>query len=109
MSTAATVPGNKFSYLTAEAGSTNSPKKSLKEVAMATNKQRQPRSVMLSHADLLRLSDQAAKEGQTQSEVIREAVRWYLDNQENAAHDAREAEVAKAIKYATDQLVMAIK
>jgi hypothetical protein len=76
---------------------------------MATNKQRQPRSVMLSHADLLRLSDQAAREGQTQSEVIREAVRWYLDNQENAAHDAREAEVAKAIKYATDQLVMAIK
>jgi transposase len=75
---------------------------------MATNKKHQARSVMLSEADMERLSDQAVKEGQTQSEVIRKANRWYLDNQENATNDAREAEVAKAIKYATDQLVRAV-
>ena len=62
---------------------------------------------MLSQADLSRLSDQAAKQGCTQSEVIRDAIRWYLDNYENHANDTREAEVAKAIRNATDQIVRA--
>jgi hypothetical protein len=79
------------------------------EVAMATNKQFQPRSVMLSQADVTRLSDLALKQGCKQSEVIRDAIRWYLDNAEKTEHDARESEVAQSIRYATAQHVKVIQ
>ena len=62
----------------------------------------------LTRADINRL-DEAAKTAQkTRSDFIRQALLWYLDNLENLEHNERETEVAKAMRYATDQHVKAI-
>jgi predicted DNA-binding protein len=63
----------------------------------------------LAQADLKRLDDNAKQAGQTRAEYARQALLWYLDNQEKLTLDDREAEVAKAIRYATDQHVKATR
>jgi len=62
----------------------------------------------LTRADLNRLDEAAKTAAKTRSDFVRQAVLWYLDNQENLEHDKRETEVAKAMRYATDQHVKAI-
>jgi predicted DNA-binding protein len=76
---------------------------------MGNRKQYNNLRVGLTTADCARLTELGKTLNRTQSEIARDAIRWYIENHENIAHDAREAEVAKAIKYATDQLVRAIK
>jgi methanogenic corrinoid protein MtbC1 len=76
---------------------------------MGNKKESQPRAVRLSAADLVRLDERARLEGCTQSELVREAVRWYLDNSDKLTNDARESEVAKAIRYAIEQHVKATR
>ncbi|HZT34347.1 MAG TPA: hypothetical protein VFA15_00395, partial [Nitrososphaera sp.] len=44
----------------------------------------------------------------TKTEVAREAIRWYMDNYEQVKNQSRDAEIAQAIRYATDQIVKAI-
>ena len=56
-----------------------------------------------------RLSQAAKQENRSTTEVAREAILWYLDNRENLKNEARESEVAKAIKYATDQHIKATR
>ncbi|MBU6455626.1 MAG: hypothetical protein KGS72_27895, partial [Cyanobacteria bacterium REEB67] len=46
--------------------------------------------------------------GKSRSDFVRQALLWYLDSQEKLEHDERETEVAKAMRYATDQHVKAI-
>lgn len=62
----------------------------------------------LTRADINRLDEAAKTAKKTRSDFVRQALLWYLDNQENLEHDQRETEVAKAMKYATDQHVKAI-
>lgn len=62
----------------------------------------------LTRADINRLDEAAKTAAKTRSDFVRQAVLWYLDNQENLEHDKRETEVAKAMRYATDQHVKAI-
>ena len=62
----------------------------------------------LASADVKRLEAAAEKAGQSRAEFARQALLWYLDNLENLEHDKREAEVAQAMKYATEQHVRAI-
>ena len=62
----------------------------------------------LARTDITRLDNAAKSVGKTRSDFARQALLWYLDNQENLQHDKREAEVAQAIRYATDQLIKAI-
>jgi predicted DNA-binding protein len=76
---------------------------------MGNKKQYNNLRVGLTNADCARLTEVGKTLNRTQSEIARDAIRWYIENHENIAHDSREAEVAKAIKYATDQLVRAIK
>lgn len=62
----------------------------------------------LTRADINRLDKAAKAEEKSRSDFIRQALLWYLDNQEKLEHDERETEVAKAMRYATDQHVKAI-
>jgi hypothetical protein len=62
----------------------------------------------LTRADIKRLDDAAKAAEKSRSDYVRQALLWYLDNQENLEHDARETEVARAMRYATDQHVKAI-
>lgn len=62
----------------------------------------------LTRADIKRLDDAAKEAGKSRSDYARQALLWFLDNQEKLEHDARETEVAKAMRYATDQHVKAI-
>lgn len=75
---------------------------------MSAKKQYQETSVGLDEKDRGRLLDLARLQGRTKTEVAREAIRWYLDNWEKLEHDKREAEVAQAMRYATEQHVKAI-
>jgi hypothetical protein len=61
----------------------------------------------LAIADMKRLDDAAKAAGKTRADFSRQALIWYLDNQEKLTHDDREAEVAQAIRYATDQHIKA--
>ncbi len=61
----------------------------------------------LTIADMKRLDDAAKATGKTRADFSRQALLWYLDNQEKLTHDDREAEVAQAIRYATDQHIKA--
>lgn len=63
----------------------------------------------LAQADLKRLDSAAKNAGQTRAEFARQALLWYLDNQEKLTVDDRESEVAKAIRYATAEHVKATK
>lgn len=62
----------------------------------------------LHRTDIKRLDDGAKMAGLTRAEYARQALRWYLDNQEKLIQDDRESEVAQAMRYATDQHVKAI-
>ena|SRR5579885_613029 len=62
----------------------------------------------LTRADIKRLDDAANAAGKTRADFARQALLWYLDNLENLEHDKRESEVARAMRYATDQHVKAI-
>jgi hypothetical protein len=62
----------------------------------------------LTRADITRLDEAAKKAQKTRSDFVRQALLWYLDNQEKLEHDGRETEVAKAMLHATDQHVKAI-
>ncbi len=62
----------------------------------------------LTRADINRLDEAAKTAGKSRSDFTRQALLWYLDNQENLEHDQRETEIAKAMRYATDQHVKAI-
>ena len=75
---------------------------------MGTKRQFNNLKVGLTVSDRARLNELAKEQKRTNSEIARDAVRWYLDNQEKISQNERESEVAKAIKYATDQIVRAI-
>ena len=62
----------------------------------------------LARADITRLDQAAADAGKSRADFARQALLWYLDNLDNLEHDKREAEVARAMRYATDQHVKAI-
>lgn len=62
----------------------------------------------LTRADINRLDKAAKAQEKSRSDFVRQALLWYLDNQEKLEHDERETEVAKAMRYATDQHVKAI-
>jgi len=47
--------------------------------------------------DFKRVDDLAMLEGKTKSEVVREAVLWYLDHQEQIKYEPRESAVAQSI------------
>jgi predicted DNA-binding protein len=59
--------------------------------------------------DMKRLDDLAKNAGKSRADFARHALLWYLDNQENLTLDSRESEVAKAIRYATDQHIRATR
>ncbi len=63
----------------------------------------------LNQSDSNRLDEAAKAAGQSRSDFARQALLWFLNNQENLKHDERETEVAQAIRYATDQHVKAIR
>jgi predicted DNA-binding protein len=75
---------------------------------MGNKKQYNNLRVGMTDADCARLTELGKTLNRTQSEIARDAIRCYLEHHENTAHDTREAEVAKAIKYATDQIVRAV-
>lgn len=58
----------------------------------------------LAQADSARVGELARKEGKTKSEVVREAVLWYLDHKEELEYRDREALVAKEIRGMTDRI-----
>lgn len=62
----------------------------------------------LARKDISRLDELARAAGKSRSELARQALLWYLDNQDKLEIDLREAETAKAMRYATDQHVKAI-
>lgn len=62
----------------------------------------------LTRADINRLDEAAKTAGKSRSDLVRFALLWYLDNLEKLEHDDRETEIAKSIRYATDQHVKAI-
>lgn len=61
----------------------------------------------MARADMKRLDEAAKAAGKTRADFSRQALLWYLDNQEKLVLDDREAEVAQAIRYATDQHIKA--
>ena len=63
----------------------------------------------LNQSDVNRLDEAAKAAGKNRSEMARQALLWFLDNQENLKHDERESEVAQAMRCATDQHVKAIR
>jgi len=63
----------------------------------------------LSQSDKKRLHDLAKAAGKSESDYAREALLWYMDNQQKLTLDDREAQVAQAIKYATDQHIKATR
>ena len=75
---------------------------------MGTKRQFNNLKVGLTVSDRTRLNELAKDQKRTNSEIARDAVRWYLNNQDKISQNEREAEVAKAIRYATDQIVRAI-
>lgn len=58
----------------------------------------------LSAHDHQRLLSLTKVKRKTRSEVVREAVRWYLDNHEQAKPSKNESELSKNIKNMTDRI-----
>lgn len=58
----------------------------------------------LSAQDHQRLLSLTQVKRKTRSEVVREAVRWYLDNHEQAKPSKNESELSKNIKNMTDRI-----
>jgi len=63
----------------------------------------------LNQSDVNRLDEAAKTTGKNRSKMARQALLWFLDNQDNMKNDERETEVAQAMRYATGQHVKAIK
>lgn len=62
----------------------------------------------LSADDMDRLNRFAAVSKRSKAELAREAIRWYLNNQEELGGKKRESELAQSIMHATDALVRGI-
>ena len=62
----------------------------------------------LSPSDMDRLNAFAAASKKSRSDFAREALRWYLNHYEELKGDSSQTELAKAMKYTTDQTVKAI-
>ncbi len=75
---------------------------------MAAKKQYQDIKVGLNESDRMRLAMVSRTQERTQTEVAREAIRWYLDNYEEIKAKPREGQMAEAILYATTQIVKAV-
>jgi predicted DNA-binding protein len=58
----------------------------------------------LAQADSNRVAELARAEGKTKSEVVREAVLWYLEHKEELANRDRETQIAREIKAMTDRV-----
>lgn len=58
----------------------------------------------LAQADSNRVGDLAKAEGKTKSEVVREAVLWYLEHKEELANRKRESQIAEEIRGMTDRI-----
>ena len=58
----------------------------------------------LAQADSNRVTELARAEGKTKSEVVREAVLWYLEHKEELANRDRETQIAREIKAMTDRV-----
>jgi hypothetical protein len=58
----------------------------------------------LRREDFRRVDDLAKLEGKTKSEVVREAVLWYLDNQEQIKNEPRETAIAQEIEAMTNRV-----
>ncbi|MBA4049814.1 MAG: hypothetical protein C0464_02265 [Cyanobacteria bacterium DS2.008] len=54
--------------------------------------------------DFNRVDALAKAEGRTKSELVREAVLWYLDHKEELANKRRDTETVKAIKEMTNRV-----
>ena len=54
--------------------------------------------------DFQRVEDLARMEKKTKSEVVREAVLWYLDNQERLKNEPRETAIALEIEGMTNRI-----
>lgn len=59
----------------------------------------------LSTDDSKRLASYCLAHKRTKTEVAREAIRWYLDNEENNAQKQRDTLYAQAIKKMADRIV----
>jgi len=59
----------------------------------------------LSSPDLHRFDKLAEKKGWTKAELAREAIRWYLDHQDDVQSSQRDSVYAKEIRKMTDRLV----
>jgi predicted DNA-binding protein len=74
---------------------------------MSENKKRKFKPTVetkLAQADSNRVAELARAEGKTKSEVVREAVLWYLEHKEELANRDRETQIAKEIKVMTDRV-----
>lgn len=74
---------------------------------MSENKKRKFKPTVetkLAQADSNRVAELARAEGKTKSEVVREAVLWYLDHKKELANRDRETQIAKEIKAMTDRV-----
>jgi hypothetical protein len=58
----------------------------------------------LAREDFRRVDELAKLEGKTKSEVLREAVLWYLANQEQIKNEPRETAIALEIKGMTNRI-----
>jgi hypothetical protein len=63
----------------------------------------------LNMTDDKRLDEAAKAAGKSRADFARQALLWYLDNQENLTLNSRESEVSQAIKYASDQHAQATR
>ena len=68
----------------------------------------QDMTVGLNEADRRSLSDLARLQGRSKTEVARDGIRYYLANYDEIKGQSKEAETARAIRYATEQIVRAI-
>lgn len=75
---------------------------------MARKRNYQGVYVGLAAADKKRLTEFSAQQSRTQTEVAREALRWYMEHYEEVKHDSRESQIAEAMRYATAQIIKAI-
>jgi hypothetical protein len=58
----------------------------------------------LRREDFRRVDELAKLEGKTKSEVVREAVLWYLDNQEQIKNEPRDTAIALEIEAMTNRV-----
>lgn len=58
--------------------------------------------------DKERLAQKAKAKNLTNTELAREAIRWYLEHHEKIGGKTKEAEVSQAIRFATEGLIKAI-